>query len=118
MQNGPAWRILKKSFFKEGTDIRILDYFMNEENYSLGKNGIPWRCGYFIRGRNDLCDGKWHKVKIPLNQFSDYGAWSNKDNKWCNSENLFDWKKIDCIRIDFGEKDLTEECCFRNIVIK
>ncbi len=93
-------------------------YFMNEENYSLGKNGIPWRCGYFIRGRNDLCDGKWHKVKIPLNQFSDYGAWSNKDNKWCNSENLFDWKKIDCIRIDFGEKDLTEECCFRNIVIK
>ena len=93
-------------------------YFMDSLDDSLGKKGYEWKAGYSIRNKDGLNDGKWHKVRIPLKDMKDGGTWNEAEQKWYNGEGLFTWKRIKHLRFDFGEKDLTEECCLRNIVIK
>ncbi len=62
-------------------------------------------------------DGKWHKVSIPLSEFKDSGAWNVSDNKWYNSEGLFDWHKVRALIFDF-QSPVTKGISFRNIEIK
>lgn len=93
-------------------------YFMDKEDVSKGKNGFPWRATYYIRDKDGLNDGKWHKVRIPLKDMKDNGAWNESEQKWYEGEGLFSWKNVAGFRFDFDEKGLTEECCIRNIVIK
>ena len=93
-------------------------FFMDKEDVSKGKNGFPWRAVYFIRNKDGLNDGKWHKVRIPLKDMKDGGAWNESEQKWYEGEGLFSWKNVAELRFQFDEKDLTEECCLRNIVIK
>ena len=93
-------------------------FFMDKEDVSKGKNGFPWRAVYFIRDKDGLNDGKWHKVRIPLKDMKDGGAWNESEQKWYEGEGLFSWKNVAELRFQFDEKDLTEECCLRNIVIK
>ena len=93
-------------------------YFMDSLDNSLGKQGYEWQARYSIRNKDGLNDGKWHKVRIPLKDMKDNGTWNEAEQKWYDGEGLFTWKRIKHLRFDFGEKDLTEECCLRNIVIR
>ncbi|MBO4728189.1 MAG: hypothetical protein J5631_07210, partial [Spirochaetaceae bacterium] len=92
-------------------------YFMDSLDDSLGKKGYEWRASYFFSNKDGLNDGKWHKVRIPLKDMKGSGTWNEAEQKWYNDEGLFTWKRIGQLRFNFTE-DLTEECCFRNIVIK
>ena len=91
--------------------------FMNVLDESLGKKGYEWRATYSICANDKVNDGKWHKVRVPLKDMRDNGAWSYSEQKWYNGEGLFSWKKIAKLRFDFAE-ELTQECCIRNVVIK
>lgn len=93
-------------------------YFMDKLDESLGKKGFEWRESYYFSNKDKLNDGKWHKVRILLKDMKDEGTWNEAEQKWYNGEGLFTWKRISQLRFDFGEKELTEECCLRNIVIK
>lgn len=99
-------------------DFRLEVYFVNPDNEANDPNAIPWRARVSFSDKDGLNDGQWHKVRIPLKNFIDCGTWSETNNKWYNSRGLFKWNKIKKVIFDFVEKDLTEECCFRNIVIK
>ncbi|MBO7419682.1 MAG: cellulase family glycosylhydrolase [Spirochaetaceae bacterium] len=100
-------------------DFRLYVHFVDNFDTSLGKNGFEWRATYSFRNKDGLNDGKWHKVRIPLKDMKDYsGAWNESDQKWYKSEDLFSWGKVRKLCFEFVEKDLTEECCIRNIVIK
>ena len=37
-------------------------------------------------------DGAWHKVRVPLGDFAEHGAW---ENEWFNPIGVFDWQAID-----------------------
>lgn len=100
-------------------DFRLNVHFVDNFDTSLGKNGFEWRATYSFRNKDGLNDGKWHKVRIPLKDMKDYsGAWNESDQKLYESEGLFSWGKVRKLCFEFVEKDLTEECCIRNIVIK
>lgn len=74
---GPA-----KSF-----DLRFIDTKTNVPN------DHPWRMTYRIDNTIVPFDGQWHRLHIPLGNFSDVGAWDN--DQWYNSQGIFDWTKID-----------------------
>jgi endoglucanase len=52
---------------------------------------------YTISASNGPWDGYWHKVYIPLTNFSEQGSWDN--GAWYNPEGKFDWKNIDRLEI-------------------
>lgn len=56
----------------------------------------PWRNRYTINSTMSPWDGYWHKIYIPLQNFTEQGAW---DNGWYNPEGKFDWHDID--RLEF-----------------
>lgn len=99
-------------------DLRLDVYFRNKDDPSNGIKGKPWRCGVFLRKSWVTYDGQWHKVSIPLTKFKDYGAWDNYENKWYNSEQQFDWKKIEKLCFDFAEIPCNKDVSIRNIQIK
>ena len=37
-------------------------------------------------------DGEWHKVRVPLGDFAEHGAW---ENEWFNPIGAFDWQAVD-----------------------
>ncbi|MBK7979627.1 MAG: cellulase family glycosylhydrolase [Ignavibacteriae bacterium] len=65
-------------------DVRLIDSKNNN------RNDHSWRRRFTITS-NDL--NKWQKIRIPLNQFEENGAFEN--GKWLMPENKFDWKDID-----------------------
>ncbi len=67
-------------------DIRFIDT-------KTGQRGdLPWRMRYTITQSTAVWDGRWNHLKIPLNAFSEHGAW---DNGWFNPIGAFDWGAID-----------------------
>ncbi|MBQ2206569.1 MAG: hypothetical protein II413_05125, partial [Treponema sp.] len=76
------------------------------------------RCQATIDGRSLPADGKWHKVRIPLKDFTEAGAWSDFENKWYDAEGLFSWEKVKELKFDFGEKGLKNSLSVCSIVIK
>lgn len=99
-------------------DLRLNVYFRNQFNSEQGKAGLEWRSAIYVRNNYVPADGNWHKISVPLNNFSEQGAWDNADEKWYNPENLFTWEEVDCICFDFADIDLKNETCIRNIEIK
>jgi endoglucanase len=53
----------------------------------------PWRMTKTIDKNNATLDGTWGLVEIPLTEMIDSGSWHN--NAWYDSEEKFDWTKID-----------------------
>lgn len=98
-------------------NFRLDVYFMDNLETSMGKKGFEWRATKSFTSRDGLNDGKWHKVRIPLKDMKDGGAWNDLEKKWYNGEGLFNWNRIHKLAFDFID-GLTEECCIRNIVIK
>ncbi|MBQ2572263.1 MAG: hypothetical protein II579_07325, partial [Treponema sp.] len=99
-------------------DLDIKVYFVDTEIPGKGKENQPWRCQAAIDGSSVPGDKKWHKVRIPLKDFADAGAWSDFENKWYKAEGLFSWEKVNGLKFDFGEKGLENSLLIRSIVIK
>ena len=52
----------------------------------------PWRMNYTIDDSKVKWDNSWHKMYIPLSQFTDGGSW---DNAWYPPIGAFDWKAVE-----------------------
>lgn len=99
-------------------DFKLDVYFMDKEDSSKGKDGLEWRCKISLGPKDKVNDGKWHKIKVPLKDFEDCGAWSNSMNRWFPGEGLFKWNKVCQLVIDFSDNGQNKEVCFKNILIK
>lgn len=98
-------------------NFRLDVYFMDNLETSMGKKGFEWRATKSFTSRDGLNDGKWHKVRIPLKDMKDGGAWNDLEKKWYNGEGLFSWDRVHKLAFDFID-GLAQECCIRNIVVK
>ncbi|MBO7136305.1 MAG: hypothetical protein J6V73_06730, partial [Spirochaetaceae bacterium] len=97
-------------------NLNLLLHFKNPEIPEAGKAGLPWSC---TKNENTIpADGKWHKISIPLKDFTQDGAYSNREQKWYNAEGLFSWSKVYRLEFDFGERGLQKDVSIRNIVIR
>jgi len=70
-------------------DVRFVDSKVNDMDH-------PWRNRYTITPSMVSWDGYWHKIYIPLQNFTEHGAW---DNGWYNPEGKFDWHDIDRLEL-------------------
>lgn len=68
--------------------------FMNRNEAASGQ--LPWRMGYVVDETAAVWDNKWHRVRLPLAQFAEHGAW---DGEWHEAEGLFDWTAVDRLEI-------------------
>lgn len=94
-------------------NLKMSVYFTNSES-----RGLPWRAGIFPTVKDIPGDGQWHKVRIPLSKFADYGAWNNSEQKWYNAQGKFTWTDVVNITFDTAESKITKGLSVRNIVIK
>ena len=99
-------------------NLSLAVFFVNPEKAGTGKANYPWRCQTIINDKLFSSDGKWHKVRIPLKDFYDAGAWSDYENKWFNPEGLFSWSKVNELRFAFDERGLQNDVSIRNIAIR
>jgi endoglucanase len=67
-------------------DIR----FVNPET----SDTIPWRMRYTIDEKILPPDGKWHKIRIPLEEMTEHGAWVNSQQKWLSPQGRFSWENV------------------------
>jgi endoglucanase len=79
-------------------DIRFVDTKTNDPN------DHPWRMRYTINNSVVNFNNEWQHLQIPLNNFTEQGAW---DNAWYEPVGLFDWKNIDLFAIVAEEGNLT-----------
>lgn len=91
-------------------DLKMQAYFMNSD-----KTGEEWRAAADITSQMIPADGQWHKIRIPLTNFYDIGAWNNERNKWINSRGIFDWTDIRYIVFENQDKEIKKGVSFRNI---
>ena len=71
-------------------DVRFIDT-------KTGQRGdLPWRMRYTISRNTAVWDGQWNHLQIPLQSFSEHGAW---DNGWFNPIGAFDWSAVDRFEI-------------------
>jgi endoglucanase len=71
-------------------DIRFVDSKTSTSDH-------PWRMGYKINKSKITFTNEWQNLRIPLNNFYEFGSWDN--NTWYNPSGLFDWKDIDRFEI-------------------
>ena len=67
-------------------DIRLVDTDTEDPD------DHPWRVRYTIDEQVAAWDGGWHKVRVPLGDFAEHGAW---ENEWFNPIGAFDWQAVD-----------------------
>jgi len=70
-------------------DIRFVDTKENETDH-------PWRMSYTLDNSENVLDGNWNYVQIPLSSFTETGSW---DNAWFEPQGLFDWKAVQLFEI-------------------
>lgn len=71
-------------------DVRFID------TKTSTPNDRPWRMNITIDETRAKWDNQWHQVRIPLQNFTEQGAW---DNGWYTPQGKFDWKAIDRMEI-------------------
>lgn len=91
-------------------DLSYSIYFSNS-----GKNIEKWRASASLEKSEIPADGGWHKIRIPLKDMADIGAWNSEKSVWVNSAGLFDWNDIVELHFENGGSDITKGLCFRNI---
>jgi endoglucanase len=74
--------------------------FINTESPS----SIPWRNSYTINEYLLPADGNWHKIRIPLADMRDSGAWVSLTQRWLNPQGDFTWENID--RLEFAAEHM------------
>lgn len=53
----------------------------------------PWRMRTTLSPSNVDWDGEWQHIQVPLQDFTEHGAWDN--NQWYNPRGLFDWSQVE-----------------------
>lgn len=53
----------------------------------------PWRMRTTLSASNVEWNGEWQHVQVPLQDFTEHGAWDN--NQWYNPKGLFDWSQVE-----------------------
>jgi len=79
-------------------DIRFLDTKTDDPD------DHPWRMRYILDDSIASWNGNWHHLQIPLNEFTEQGAWDN--NQWYEPEGKFDWTKVERFEIVAEHHDL------------
>ncbi len=75
----------------------------------------PWRMNFTMNETTAKWDNLWHKVYIPLKNFTEGGSW---DGSWYNAIGAFDWKAVDRFEIVAEQMALTnKKFWFDNIQI-
>lgn len=118
-------------FFKKSLDLSSIDHsrtfitfdimftqkdqsidvrFTNEET----KDQLPWRISKTLRAR-DFELNKWQKIKIPLDQLTDSGAWQNSEQKWYPGRGEFNWSGISMLWLVAEEKPVKGTIYFDDI---
>ena len=78
-------------------DIRFMDTNTDDPE------DHPWRMHITIDENSVPFDSRWHHVHIPLQDFTEHGAW---ENEWFPPESKFDWTAIDRFEIVAEHQDL------------
>lgn len=65
----------------------------------------PWRMSYTVEASEIPADNAWHRVRIPLADMRETGAWKNA---WYLPEGKFSWKEIACFEIVAEHLPLTK----------
>jgi endoglucanase len=79
-------------------------------------NDHPWRMNYSINENVAAWDSKWHKVYIPLKDFTEQGSYDN--STWYNPIGAFDWKAVDRFDLVTDQGSLASKAFwFDNITI-
>jgi len=86
----------------EATDIKFDVRFIDSKTDDPEDH--PWRMRFTIDESVVPFDGNWHLVAIPLEDFTEHGAW---DNEWFPPQGDFDWTAIDRFEIVAENMDLT-----------
>ncbi|MBN1416240.1 MAG: family 43 glycosylhydrolase [Bacteroidales bacterium] len=73
-------------------DIRFLDSDTDDPD------DHPWRMRYTVDNTVAVWDGTWQHIRIPLNNFTEQGAYEN--NTWYNPRGDFDWSQVE--RLEFA----------------
>jgi len=74
--------------------------FLNHENAA----SIPWRMAFDIDENNLPPDGEWHRIRIPLRDMHEQGAWVGMEERWLNPRNEFTWENVD--RLEFAAEHM------------
>jgi len=91
-------------------DIRFIDLKTTKPG------SHPWRMNYTIDENIAKWDSKWHKIYIPLKNFTDMGAWDN--GTWIDPTDSFTWNLVDRFDIVAEHSNLKgRNFWFDNIVI-
>lgn len=90
--------------------VKIQVYFENGK-----KSQEKWRCAAKVPSEILPPDGEWHKVKIPLEDFQDIGAWNDEKKQWVSSRGLFDWSDIRQIAFSNEGAKITKGIRFKKI---
>jgi endoglucanase len=88
--------------------------FVNPET----SDNIPWRIRYTIDEKVLPPDGKWHKIRIPLDKMTEHGAWLNSEQKWLQPQGKFSWDNVHQLEFVSEHHDLKNKfICFDDIKI-
>jgi endoglucanase len=80
-------------YAKTDTAISFDARFLNSEGDGTAPS-IPWRMRYTINEKILPPDGKWHRIRIPLAEMTEHGAWINAQQKWISPEGKFSWDNV------------------------
>jgi len=98
------------SIVKNGYSLEFKARTQSSVNFDVrflnGEPAIPWRIRYTINQEILPPDGKWHTIKIPLDQMREHGAWINATQKWLSPEGKFSWKDIQRLEFDSEYGDM------------
>jgi endoglucanase len=68
-----------------------------KDTKTLDPDDHPWCKIFKLDSSTVKFDGQWHRVRIPLKNFTETGSWDN--NQWYDGHGLFDWKALDQLSI-------------------
>jgi endoglucanase len=80
-------------YAKTDTALHFDVRFVNPEGGGTAPS-IPWRMRYTINEKILPPDGKWHRIRIPLEEMTEHGAWINAQQKWISPEGKFSWDNV------------------------
>jgi endoglucanase len=90
-------------------DIRFVDT-------KTGPDDHPWRMRAHLSAESIGWDGKWHYIKIPMEDFEEHGSWD--DGEWYPPEGKFDWQAIASFEIVLENSPLgTSELWFDEVKV-
>lgn len=105
----------KLEFLAKNTNqnLHLQIWFQDSETVSE----YEWRASKDITSAKIPNDGNWHKISIPLSEFLDVGAWSNKSSSWVNSKKSFSWANVDRLVISNADIALNNDLLIKDIKI-